>query len=34
MKKILIIGSGVIGLSIAYELSKVKKFKVTVIEKK
>ena len=33
MKKILIIGSGVIGLSIAYELSKVKRFKVTVIEK-
>ena len=33
MKKILIIGSGVIGLSIAYELSKTKKFKITVLEK-
>jgi L-2-hydroxyglutarate oxidase LhgO len=33
MKKILIIGAGVIGLSIAYELSKIKKFKIIVLEK-
>ena len=33
MKKILIIGAGVIGLSISYELSKIKRFKITVLEK-
>ena len=33
MKKILIVGAGVIGLSIAYEFSKIKKFKITVLEK-
>ena len=33
MKKILIIGAGVIGLSIAYEFSKKKKFKIFVLEK-
>ena len=33
MKKILIIGAGVVGLSISYELSKIGKFKVTVLEK-
>ena len=31
MKSILIIGAGVIGLSIAHELSKTKKFKIVVI---
>ena len=34
MNKIIIIGAGVIGLSIAYELSKIKKFKIIVLEKK
>ena len=34
MKKILIIGSGCIGLSIGYELSKIKKLKIYVVEKK
>lgn len=34
MKKILIIGGGVIGLSLAYEISKKKKFQVFLIEKK
>ena len=33
MKKILIIGAGVVGLSIAYELSKYKKFRIIVLEK-
>ena len=33
MKKVLIIGAGVIGLSISYELSKTNKFKITVLEK-
>ena len=33
MKNLLIIGAGVIGMSIAYELSKKKKFKITVLEK-
>ena len=33
MKKIMIIGAGIVGLSIAYELSKVKKFRITVLEK-
>ena len=33
MNKIIIIGAGVIGLSIAYELSKIKKFKIIVLEK-
>ena len=33
MKSILIIGAGVIGLSIAHELSKTKKFKIVVIER-
>lgn len=33
MKKILIIGGGVIGLSIAYEISKNNKFKVLLVEK-
>ena len=33
MKKILIIGAGVIGLSISYELSKMNKFKITILEK-
>ena len=33
MKKILIIGAGVIGLSISYELSKSSRFKITVLEK-
>ncbi len=34
MKRILIIGAGVIGLSIAYELSKVKRFKIILVERK
>ena len=33
MKKILVIGAGVVGLSVSYELSKSKKFNVTVLEK-
>ena len=34
MKKILIIGGGVIGLSIAYEISKNNRFKVLLVESK
>ena len=34
MKKILIIGAGCIGLSIGYELSKIKKLKIYIVEKK
>ena len=33
MKKILIVRPGVVGLSIAYELSKYKKFRIIVLEK-